>query len=654
MTSSVHRVSCMVGAAALAVGLGLPHTPTAQASPENTQNTASSGAAPGGRSPGSSPAIDWKQLGMSNSVELIGANQTTDVKMPVPRGVTPLRLTGQISTAIDTAGRIDILNAQNMPVGSIPVPGNLATAPFSVDISKAPVVDDATTLKFVIRDYDNDRTDSCVHPPEVTLNQIASTYSGKAINPTTVADFLPGYLDTITIRTGADPSPEQQQAAITLVAKLTQMYRPMPVRIDVDTTEATTTAASDANSRIIDIREADQSGIEVENGGTAGAVLAIMGKGPALLRQVQLFADRRVALAQTNSASVMSASEELATATDTMTFSQLGLSGQASVLNTATLYSGFDATAFGVGEIQSAKVHLLADYTPVVDSEASLLVRAGDEVLASTRLDDSGKIDMDLDVPAQAISSNVGLAYELRYFPKRECAPLTDRMTFVLDPSSTVTVNPGTENRGGFPALPMGFAPDFSVSVENPAQIRFAAQAVHLMAQQSTVALRPNVVPLEESAHNSVGLVVVASSDELSRLGMNPPLNPADPLRVDGSTITEVDVKSALGVVQAFSEGDRMVLAISGDGDLLERNFDYINGLENRWASLDGDVVATGADGTTVNLTIRAGGYLENQVVPNETWQLWMYFTLGVSGVAAVVIAAALIVRRRRSGDKPA
>ncbi|MDF2826633.1 MAG: hypothetical protein K0R68_4041, partial [Mycobacterium sp.] len=526
----------------------------------------------------------------------------------------------------------------------------LQTEPFSVDIADAAVADDTASLKFVIRDYDNDRTDSCVHPPEVTLSQIATTYSGDAVYPTTVADFLPGYLDTVTIRLGAEPTREQQQAAVTLVAKLTHMYRPMPVRIDVDTSARPGVPDATATSRVIEIREDPEAGIEVERGGTADAVLAITGEGPALLRQVQLFADRRVTLAQTSSAAVMSASEEMPAATDTMTFSQLGLSGQAAVLNTATLYTGFDATAFGVGEIQSAKVHLLANYTPVVDSEASMLVRAGDAVLATTRLDDTGKIDVFLDVPAEAISSNVGLAIELRYFPKRQCAPLTDRMTFVVDPNSSVTVTPGTENRGGFPATPMAFSPDFSVSVQDPAQIRFAAQAIALMAQQSTVALRPNVVPLDEAAGNSVGLVAVASPEELSRLGMNPPLNPAEPLRVDGSTITEVDVKSALGVVQAFSHGGRMVLAISGEDALLERDFDYIRGLENRWASLNGDVVATGAEGDTVNLTIRAGGYLENQVVPSDNWKLWMWSTLAISGVAAAAAAATLIVRRRRSG----
>lgn len=625
----------------MTVGLAVPHEPTAQATPPANAST------PAER--GTSPAIGWTQLGFSNQIELVGANQPSDIGMPVPQGVAPVRLTGQIGSIVDTTGRVDILDDESGLIASIPIPADLATVPFSVNIAKARVTDDVAKLRFVIRDYENERTDSCVQPPAVTLSQLATTYSSDAFNPTNVADFLPGYLDSVTIRVGENPTPEQQQAAVTLVARLTHLYRPIPLRIDVDTSAGPNTPAANATSRVIEIREGGESGIAVENGGTPRSLLAITGHGPALLRQVQLFADRRVMLAQTPSATVTSAIEGVTGSTDTLTFSQLGVGGQVAVLNTATLYSGFDASAFGVGPVESAKIHLLADYTPVLDSEASLLVRAGDAVLASTRLDESGSIDMFLDVPTEAISSNVGLAFELRYFPKRQCAPLTDRMTFVLDPKSTVTVKPGTGNRGGFPALPMAFTPEFSVSVETPQQIRYAAQAIHLMAQQSTVPLRPNVVALEEAAGTGVGLVLVASSDELGRLGMNPPLNPAAPTRVDGSTITEVDLKGALGVVQAFSQNDRMVLALSGDAALLDQDFDYIRSLPNRWGSLNGDVVATGANDDTVNLTVRSGGYLAHQALPSDNWRLWMWATLGIAGAGAVAVAVTLVLRRERS-----
>ncbi|MET0899697.1 MAG: hypothetical protein ABWY45_17450 [Mycobacterium sp.] len=639
MNASLRSLTYLVGVLALTAGLTLPQVPTAHAAPGTTSAENSA--------PGTSPAISWTQLGFSNQIELVGANQPSDIGMPVPQGVAPVRLTGLIGSIVNTTGRVDILAEQGALIASIPIPADLATVPFTVKLAKAQVINDVANLRFVIRDYNNERTDSCVQPPAVTLSQMATTYSSDAFNPKTVADFLPGYLDAVTIRVGPNPTPEQQQAAVTLVARLTHLYRPLPLRIDVDTSTGPLKTTANAMSRIIEIREGGEAGIHVENGGTPRSTLAIIGHGPALLRQVQLFADRRVMLAQSPSATVTSATDGVTGSTDTLTFSQLGVGGQVAVLNTATLYSGFDASAFGVGPVTSAKIHLMADYTPVLDSEATLLVRAGDAVLASTRLDESGSIDMFLDVPTEAISSNVGLAFELRYFPKRQCAPLTDRMTFILDPRSTVTVKPGTGSRGGFPALPMAFTPEFNVSVENPGQIQYAAKAIHLMAQQSTVPLRPNVLPMDEATGTGTGLVLVASSDELSRLGMNPPLNPAAPTRIDGSTITEVDLEGALGVIQAFSQNDRMVLAISGDEALLDRDFDYIRGLPNRWASLNGDVVATGAGDETINLTVRSGGYLAHQALPSDGWKLWMWISLGVGGVIAVVALVTLVVRRR-------
>ncbi|CAN5165988.1 hypothetical protein BH11ACT7_BH11ACT7_04290 [soil metagenome] len=639
MKASLRRLTCLVGAFAVTATLALPQEPAASAAPGNkATNTA----------PGTSPAIGWSQLGFSNQIELVGANQPSTIGMPVPQGVNPVRLTGQIGSSVNTNGRVDVLDDQGVLIGSIPIPADLETAPFTLSLAKTQVVNDVANLRFVIRDYDNERTDSCVQPPAVALSQLATTYSSGAFNPSTVADFLPGYLDSVTIRVGSNPTPEQQQAAVTLVARLTHLYRPLPLRIDVDTSTGPLKAAANATSRVIEIREGGKEGIAVENSGKPNSILAITGHGAALLRQVQLFADRRVMLAQTPTAQVTSATDGVTGSTDTLTFSQLGVGGQVAVLNTATLYSGFDASAFGVGPVESAKIHLMADYTPVMDSEATLLVRAGDAVLASTRLDQSGSIDTFLDVPTEAISSNVGLAFELRYFPKRQCAPLTDRMTFVLNPRSTVTVKPGTGNRGGFPALPMAFTPEFNVAVESPEQIRYAAQAIHLMAQQSTVPLRPSVLPLDDVIGNGTGVLLVGSSSELTRLGLNPPLNPAAPTRVDGSTITEVDLNGELGVVQAFSQNDRMVLAISGDEALLDRDFDYIRGLPNRWASLNGDVVATGANDGTINLTVRSGGYLAHQALPSDGWKLWMWVTLALGGVVAVAAVTTLVVRRKR------
>ena len=99
---------------------------------------------------------------------------------------------------------------------------------------------------------------------------------------------------------------------------------------------------------------------------------------------------------------------------------------------------------------------------------------------------------------------------------------------------------------------------------------------------------------------------------------MNAPLLPGDrnTVEVNGSTATDVDLKGALGVVQAFTDirgAPCWPYRAAVTGTLVDTSFEYIRNLPNRWATLTGDVVATGAAGETVNLTVREGGGLVNE-----------------------------------------
>ena len=92
-----------------------------------------------------------------------------------------------------------------------------------------------------------------------------------------------------------------------------------------------------------------------------------------------------------------------------------------------------------------------------------------------------------------------------------------------------------------------------------------------------------------------------------------------------------------------------MVLAVNGTDDwsLVERSFDYIRSLDSRWASLTGDVVATGAAGQTVNMTLREGGPLINEY-PGDGWKWWAYVSVAAVAVALAAAAVSVIWRRRR------
>jgi hypothetical protein len=594
--------------------------------------------------------IGWPQLGLPDRIDLLGANQPSDTAIPVPSGTAPTTLTGVIGSIVNVInGRVDVLDDRGMVLGTVPVPPDAPTVPFQLDISPALVANGTAKLSFVIRDG-NQNVNNCTQIPALSISQLASSYSGLPGGPTSVADYLPNYLDKILINVGTNPTFVQQQAALDLVARLTKRYRPMPVRIDVTTAEVA--PAPEPNVRVIDIRDNSLPGVVVENPDTPAAMLAISGTGQSLARQVDLFADDRMFLAQAPAAVVLSAKDDTTLSSNTKTFDQLGVTGQTSVLGVTTLYAGFDVSAFGAGSISSAKVHLLAKYTPVGSGQASVLIRSGSTILVSQKLDNSGTVDITGVIPPEEIASNVGLALELRYIPQQECAPLNDRMTFALDGHSTVTVTPGTNNRGGFPVLPMAFTPDFNVALDNPEYIRFAAQAINLMAQQTSVTLRPKVTTFGQAANSRTGLLAVTNGAALTKAGMKPPLVPngASDVGVNGDPATDLNLNGSLGAIQAFTNNDRTVLAISATGDwsLVDASFDYIRGLPSRWASVVGDVVATGPAVHTVNMSVNEGGPMAHQPNPGTVWKWWGWLSLGVGAAALIVAATLLVIRRRR------
>ena len=600
------------------------------------------------------PAISFKQVGLDDVVDIVGANQTTEMQLPVPVGIRPGHLTGQIGTLVNAqAGRVDVLDARGVLLASIPAP-TATTAPFDVDIAAAQVTNNRAAIRLVLRDTTTDHgaLTACTAVPAVTLSQLAVTYSGALPYPRAVADFLPGYLDEIHIQVGTQPTDAQQQAALDLVAKLTALYRPIPVRIGVD---AGAGAPPIGLSRVIEIRDGGKPGLLVQDAGTPAAVLVITGTGHELSNQVKLYTDQRVALAQMPTAAVTSASVKLAPSVSTLTFGQLGMSGQTSVLGTSTLYTGFDAAAFGVGRVDGVSLHLIANYTPVKAGEASLVVKSGSAVIGSRLLDASGVMDLRAEVPVQEISSHIGLALEVRYIPAQQCGPQTDRLTFALDPRSTITVHTGHSDRGGFPSLPAAMTPEMEVALSSPDQIRYAAQALNLMGQQSPAPLRTHVVPLEQAAHSQAPLLVVATGERLSANGLTPPLLPggSSNVAIHADVSTDVDLSGPVGIIEAFTtgaEGGRPVLAITAAGDwtLVDRDFQYIRGLDTRWTSLTGDVVATGPACNPVNLVVASGGPIQYIPMVPEGWRWWTWLTVA-AGLAIVAGAGAFaFVRSRR------
>lgn len=210
--------------------------------------------------PASPPLIGWPQLGLPDRLDLLGANQPTETAIPVPAGTAPTVLSGMIGAIVNVMnGRVDVLDDRGMVLGSIPVPPDASTIPFQLDISPPALVNNGMAkLSFVIRDG-NQNVNNCTQIPALSISQLASSFSGPPIDPASVADYLPSYLDKILINVGGNPTFVQQQAALDLVARLTKKkYRPMPVRIDVTTDDVA--PAPEPTVRVIDLRDNSQPG----------------------------------------------------------------------------------------------------------------------------------------------------------------------------------------------------------------------------------------------------------------------------------------------------------------------------------------------------------------------------------------------------------
>jgi hypothetical protein len=633
-----------------------PAEQQAPAAPEDTAAQADPAVQEIPTEPGTYVEVGWRQLGTADRITLVGTNQPAEASIPVPPGLAPTTLTGVITAVTDVvSGSVDVIDRRGIVLGTVAVPADAAVVPFAVDIAAADVTDGETKLSFALRDREPAAENRCGRLPSLTLQHLTTGYSGVVTHPAVVADFLPRYVDGLHIWVGPDPTADEQQAALTLVAELTNRYRPLPVRVSVDTAPEPP-AAVEGMSRLIEIRDDLSPGLTVRDPGLPSARLIISGTGTSLAEQVELFVDRRSDLAQSPTASVTSAANRVPEAATTLTFAQLEMSGTTSFLGTTNLYTGFDSSAFAVGSIDKARMNLRAHYTPVTSGEASVIVRAGSTVLASRPLNDSGLLELSVDVPADAIASNVGLAFDLRYISERQCPMGNDRIMFTLDPQSTVTVTPGRTNRGGIPILPMALTPQFDVALADGGYVGYAARAINLLGQQSSITLQPRLRPLEEVTDSGSGLLIVAPADRIAALGGEAAvsLGNGTSVTVNGSPVTQVDFNGPIGVIEAFSAGNRSVLAITAAEDwaLVDRSFDYIDGLENRWASLHGDVVATGAAGRTVNLTVREGGVMAPVPTPSRPWMWWIWTAVAAAaGTAVGVSATALLRRRRRQGS---
>jgi hypothetical protein len=368
-------------------------------------------------------------------------------------------------------------------------------------------------------------------------------------------------------------------------------------------------------------------------------------------------------LAQTDAVRVdEEGSSDAAPSGDTLTFGQLNMTGQTDAIwSSSSVWVNVSRTSLGPGRIDSARVHLLADYTPVhSDDSAAVLIRAGEVVVDRASLDNTGRLDTTFDLDSKTIGQYLALEMVVTYTPHQDCGAPIAPITFEVDPRSTLSVHRGGPPLNGFSAAPSEFSPSFMVAMDGsgPNQLAKVARLVASIASSSATPVTPQVVDVKTAADANTGALIVANSAALKETSLNPPIS-GDGAAIDVAlpTALRADIKGGLGSIQAFADQPRnrsvILVTTTGAWTLVDPLFDYLDRPNGGLSRLEGDVLVAGAAGDPTNIAVRAGhNTTDSAESPSWPRSLNPAIVIGAGvAIAAVIgsVAAVLWSRRRRT-----
>ncbi|TFV59670.1 hypothetical protein E4P42_07170 [Mycobacterium sp. PS03-16] len=647
----IRRVAGLVSSVLMVAALGAPAA--AQAAPLNADPAA-----------GSDVTLPWRTLGLPGDVTLVGADANQDFSVPVPNGFAAVRLRGLIHAPVDFgAGFVEISDSSGTFLGTVNLPAvapEQAVVPFDIDISPARVRTAELGLSFAVREAPRPATERCGLGERVRLSDLAVVYAGIEPAPTTVATFFPAVLQRLTIYAPIDADDAEEQAVLTLASAVARMYRPQsPVITVVKHPRGATPPEAPQFTRAVVVENGDAA-LNVVNPDRPDVYLELNGRGDQLAAQASLVANQLQSLVQVPEARVDKAGSDDDAGVDEVTFDDLDMSGESSVLRTSTMTVGVDRAALGAGRVEGLRVHLLATHTPVqpMDS-ASLMVSVNGRAVHTTPLRENGRVDAVFDVPGEDLDQRINLEFDLTFSPRQLCSPTIAPLTFELDPQSTLTIQRGGPPLTGFGALPSEFSPEFLVALDgsNPNQLHYATRVIADIARLTDTPLVPRVVDVKAAADARIGALIVANAATVDQTSIRPPVGgESAEVQIDLGDELRADITSGLGSIQAFADEprDRAVVLVttSGAWTLVEPLFGYIDQLPDGWSSLDGDVLAAGAAGDVTNLSIGADDTAAPPPQNSTDTSVWVALGAGAAVLAALAVAAAWFWRRRRGAAR--
>ncbi|MCH9729088.1 MAG: cellulose biosynthesis cyclic di-GMP-binding regulatory protein BcsB [Actinomycetia bacterium] len=609
--------------------------------------------------------------GSSSSFYLPTSSPTLSI--PVPMGLSPTSLNFTVNLPFNIRSGTLTVTQDDRLISQLGLPLT-DLAPLVIPLDGIEIVDQSVVVTLSLTALAEDGYCLDLENP-VQLFDGSVTYTGTEVAPTTVADFLPPILRSLTIAVPATPSEAESEAAVQLAAALSARYRGQrPPVVLLPLADGATTFGNPAQpfERRIVIKEGPDEGVSLlDTGGFPD--LLISGPADKLTNHARLLTDGSLNLALSTKVIPGNLSaRNYRLQGNTTTLTELGQSSLNAVGVAPSVNIGLDQARFGHPR-QGYRVHLMGTYTPVpADFGSQLTASVGGEIIGAWPTDADGRIDQWVDIPDHLVQRYTSLVVGIETSGDTGHCGDFRPMRLTINGTTVVESTPAKPPiPTGFQSLPQALMPRMlvGISVNSFADTARAVQIVVGLQSLTVVPLSFDVTSLEQAIAGADPAVLI-SADGWTDPSISLPLSSEDGRLVlvgfdtgDEETTLINDPGIQFGSLQTVFDGKRSLLIATSNGAAgqLDELLGWLSSDPARWSGLRGPAVVAVAgrqpelipDRTSISVygPPTSSGSQESSDSSEGTSPWWAM--VGVGGAIAVGIIAFRMGTRRSPSASP-
>lgn len=588
----------------------------------------------------------------------IGSRGLASATLPVPAGMVPIVLLGNLVSVADSPGIVRIrVGTKYVELDAV------EGGPFRLELPADATIDDAVTVE--LRNTLDLGQGECVSDTTTTetIQDLRLGFLGVETSPTTVAGFFSPPVQRVTLVVPATVDSAVAEATLATAAALASRYDgtipivvTTPEEFDRDPERYDN---ADGPFRIVRIEPGDQptSTISVSDPGVP--TLTIAGPAADLAVAGAALASTELGLAAVREATEL-ADRQRSYTVPTLTLADLGaprpsLAG----LGRLEFAIPIGQSAFG-GPIASASIRLEGAHTPVASNGAAVAsILWNGTLVAAQPLDDNDDFLAEAEVPGALIARDNILTIRLDASPPggncESGAPIAAQLD-VFGATSTVSATPGQSLRNGFERYPQAFGETMRVAFGSgpitPDLVRTASALVASLQRATAQRMNISVVPFAELIGQPYAAMVVgATPADADRL--QAPLR-FEPWRAldDARTEFTVTVDGPFAALEAFEVDGQNILMLGSTAPteqaqpLLDQIADEAQSGRFGWFGLGGSILV--AQPSADLLTLEPRTLVPQAVVQAEQDSLpvWLFVLGGV--ILGLIVLRIVWVRLRQ------